>query len=148
MRGEMKYWDDLKSTPVRKYGPLIFSSELLDQLLDMLGEKHPIHASDGFAQSNERRKRIVPGGFIHSMTSGWIVKHGSPVAILGLRTMTWEFVSPLYPDVPFFFSTETVGAEEIDEHRGIIRTVRRVFDENEKTYAIGRMNVVMKRRPK
>ncbi|GLQ87934.1 MaoC family dehydratase [Dyella flagellata] len=114
----------------------------------MMGEKHPIHASDGFAQSNARRKRIVPGGFIHSITSGWIVQHGSPVAILGLRSMNWSFVNPLYPDVPFFFTTETVGSEEIDEHRGIVNTVRRVFDESDNTYAIGRMNVVMKRRPK
>jgi acyl dehydratase len=144
----MKYWEDLKESSVRRYGPLVFSSELLDQLLDLMGEKHPIHASDAFAKSNERKKRIIPGGFIHSITSGWLVQHGSPVAILGLRSMTWDFVRPLYPDVPFYFTTETASAEEVDENIGLVSTIRRVCDKDGKAYAIARMRVVMKRRPK
>jgi len=132
---------------LRRYGPLTFPTELLDQLLDLMGEKHPIHASDGFAQSNDRKKRIIPGGFIHSITSGWIVQHGAPVAILGLRSMHWDFVRPLYPDIPFYFTTETASAEEINESVGLVNTIRRVCDEDGRAYAIGRMSVVMKRRP-
>ncbi|MGA8496114.1 MAG: MaoC family dehydratase [Xanthobacteraceae bacterium] len=147
MSNDIKYWEDLRSPPVRRYGPLTFPTALLDQLLDLMGEKHPIHASDGFAQSNDRKKRIIPGGFIHSITSGWIVQHGSPVAILGLRSMTWDFVRPLYPDTSFYFTTETSSAEEIDDKTGVVNTVRRVCNENGQTYAIGRMSVVMKRRP-
>jgi hypothetical protein len=143
----IKYWEDLQASPVRRYGPVIFSSALLDQLLDLMGEKHPIHASDSFAQSTERQQRIIPGGFIHSITSGWIVQHGSPVAIIGLRSMHWDFVRPLYPDVPFYFTTETASAEPIDARAGLVNTVRRVCDEAGHAYAIGRMSVVMKRRP-
>ena len=143
----IKYWDDLRSAPPRRYGPLTFSSQLLDQLLDLMGEKHPIHASDSFAQSTARRQRIVPGGFIHSITSGWIVQHGSPVAIIGMRSMSWDFVRPLYPDVPFYFTTETAGSEAIDARAGVLNTVRRVCDEAGLTYAIGRMSAVVRRRP-
>ncbi len=146
--GNVKYWEDLRNPEPRRFGPLTFSSELLDQLLDLLGEKHPIHSSDSFAQSTERKKRIVPGGFIHSITSGWIVQHSSaPVAIIGLRSMHWDFVRPLYPDIPFYFTNETVNSEEIDERMGMLNTVRRVVDEEGRAYAIGRMSVVMKRRP-
>jgi acyl dehydratase len=145
--GLMKYWEDLEAAPTHRFGPLTFTTELLDQMLDLLGEKHPIHASDSFAQSNERRKRIVPGGFIHSITSGWIVRHSSPVAIIGLRSMNWDFVRPLYPDVPFYFTTETASAAPIDERAGLLNTVRRVCDEEGKAYAIGRMSVVIQRRP-
>lgn len=143
----MKYWEDLRESPVRQYGPLSFTTQLLDQLLDLLGEKHPIHASDSFAQSNNRKRRIVPGGFIHSITSGWITQHGSPVAILGLRSMTWNYVRPLYPDVPFYFTTETVSAEEVDEQVGLLGTRRRVCDEADRVYAIGQIDVVVRRRP-
>lgn len=143
---EMKYWEDLKDSRSHKYGPLTFSQELLDSLLEMMGEKHPIHADPAFALANDRRKPIVPGGFIHSITSGWIVRHGSPVAIIGLRSMQWNFIKPLYPDVPFFFTTETERSEEINERAGLVWTKRTVMDENGSPYAIGRMNVVMKRR--
>lgn len=146
--GNVKYWEDLRNPAPHRFGPLTFSSGLLDQLLDLLGEKHPIHSSDSFAQSTERKKRIVPGGFIHSITSGWIVQHSSaPVAIIGLRSMHWDFVRPLYPDIPFYFTNETVNSEEIDERMGMLNTVRRVVDEEGRAYAIGRMSVVMKRRP-
>jgi acyl dehydratase len=143
----MKYWEDLVSSPVRRYGPLTFSSQLLDQLLDLMGEKHPIHASDSFAQSTERKQRIVPGGFIHSITSGWVVQHGSPVAIIGLRSMSYDFLRPLYPDVPFYFTTETSSSEAIDARCGVLNTVRRVCDEKGQAYAIGRMSAVVRRRP-
>ena len=146
MPPDMKYWEDLKESPVRRYGPLTFSTELLDQLLDMMGEKHPIHSSDGFAKSLDRRQRIVPGGFIHSITSGWIAQRASPVAIIGLRSMHWDFVRPLYPDVPFYFTTETTDAEAISSEAGVINTIRRVCDETGKAYAIGRMSAVVKRR--
>ncbi|WP_306204379.1 MaoC family dehydratase [Actinoplanes sp. RD1] len=142
----MKYWEDLRSAPVRRFGPLTFPTALLDQLLDLMGEKHPVHDSDSFAALTSRRQRIVPGGFIHSITSGWTVRHGSPAAVVGMRTLAWDFVRPLYPDVPFWFTTETVHSTEIDERLGLVDSVRRVVDENDRTYAIGRMSVVMLRR--
>lgn len=144
----VKYWEDLRESPVRQYGPLSFTTQLLDQLLDMLGEKHPIHVSDDFAQSTNRRQRIIPGGFIHSITSGWITQHGSPIAIVGLRSMTWNFVRPLYPDVPFYFTTETVSAQEVDDQIGLLSTRRRVCDEGDRAYAIGQIDIVIKRRPR
>jgi hypothetical protein len=147
MARSMKYWEDLRESTLRQYGPLSFTTQLLDQLLDLMGEKHPIHANDSFAQSNNRKQRIVPGGFIHSITSGWITQHGSPVAILGLRSMTWNYVRPLYPDVPFYFTTETVSAEAVDEKVGLLSTRRRVCDEADRVYAIGQIDVVIKRRP-
>ncbi|MGW3917611.1 hypothetical protein ACWEBX_40030, partial [Streptomyces sp. NPDC005070] len=90
--GAVKYWEDLAHAPVRRFGPVVFGSALLDQLLDLMGEKHPVHDSDDFAQGTDRRQRIVPGGFIHSITSGWVVQHGSPAAIVGLRRLSWDFV--------------------------------------------------------
>jgi acyl dehydratase len=111
-----------------------------------MGEKHPIHDSDTFAKSTSRKRRIVPGGFIHSFTSGWVVQHGSPSAIVGLRSVTWDFVRPLYPDKPFFFTNNFVSSVEIDDRLGLINTMRRVFDEADRVYAIGRMNVVILRR--
>jgi hypothetical protein len=143
--GAMKYWEDLAEAPVRRFGPVVFSSALLDQLLDLMGEKHPVHDSDSFAHGTDRRQRIVPGGFIHSITSGWVVQHGSPAAIVGMRSLKWDFVRPLYPDTPFWFTTSTDRAVEIDERIGLVETTRRVFDEAERTYAIGRMSVVLQR---
>nr|WSY51497.1 hypothetical protein OG999_16135 [Streptomyces sp. NBC_00886] len=144
--GGVKYWEDLAEAPVRRFGPLVFSGALLDQLLDLMGEKHPVHDSDSFAHGTDRRQRIVPGGFIHSITSGWVVQHGSPAAIVGLRRLNWDFVRPLYPDTPFWFTTRTDRATEIDDRLGLIETTRRVLDENDRTYAIGRMSVVLLRR--
>jgi acyl dehydratase len=141
------YWEDLAEAPVRRYGPLVFTSQLLDQLLDLMGERHPIHDSDAFAQSMSRKQRIVPGGFIHSITSGWVVQHSVPVAVIGLRSVTWDFIRPIYPDVPFYFTNRTLRKTEIDHRRGMIDTERRVFDENDQVHAIGRMNAVVLRRP-
>ncbi|WP_105970781.1 MaoC family dehydratase [Streptomyces geranii] len=140
------YWEDLKEASARSYGPVVFSSELLDQLLNLLGEKHPIHDSGAFAESVDRRQRIIPGGFIHAITSGWVVRHGSAGAVLGLRSMNWDYVRPLYPDTPFWFTTETEHSELIDDRCGLVRTVRRVHTEDDRVYAIGRLSVVFMRR--
>ena len=143
---DVKYWEDLVDAPVRRFGPLTFPTGLLHQLLDLMGEKHPIHDDPAFAARAKRTQPIVPGGFIHSITSGWSVQHGAPAAIVGMRSMNWDFVRPLYPDVPFYFSTETSHTEEIDERVGLVDTVRRVVNEADRTYAIGRLSVVMLRR--
>lgn len=143
---EVVYWEDMVHAPIRRSGPLTFSSELLDQLLDLMGEKHPIHDDPAFAARARRTRPIVPGGFIHSITSGWSVQHGGRAAIVGMRSMHWDFVRPLYPDVPFYFTTETTHTEEIDERVGLINAVRRVVDEADRAYAIGRTSVVMLRR--
>ena len=143
---DIKYFEDLVGAPVRRFGPLVFPSKLLDELLDLMGEKHPIHDDAAFAARAKRTRPIVPGGFIHSITSGWTVQHGSPAAIVGMRSMHWDFVRPLYPDVPFYFTTETSHTAEIDERLGLVDSVRRVVDEADHTYAIGRMSVVMLRR--
>jgi hypothetical protein len=66
---------------------------------------------------------------------------------VGLRSVVWDFVRPLYPDTPFFFTTETESAEIVDERLGLVKTVRKVFDEANRTIAIGRMNVLVQRRP-
>jgi acyl dehydratase len=143
---EVKYFEDLVGAPPRRFGPLTFPTALLEQLLDLMGEKHPIHDDPAFAARVERTRPIVPGGFIHSVTSGWTVQHGSPAAIVGMRSMHWDFVRPLYPDVPFYFTTETARTVEVDARIGLVETVRRVVDEAEQTYAIGRLSVVMLRR--
>jgi acyl dehydratase len=143
---EVKYWEDLVGAPVRRFGPLTFPAELLDQLLELMGEKHPIHDDPAFAARANRTRPIVPGGFIHSITSGWIVQHGAPAAVVGLRSLHWDFVKPLYPDVPFYFTTENSHTEEIDERFGLVDSVRRVVNEAGRAYAIGRMSVVILRR--
>jgi acyl dehydratase len=140
------YWEDLINAPLRRYGPVVFTSQLLDQLLELMGENHPVHKSDVFALSTSRKRRIIPGGFIQSFTSGWSVQHSSPAAIVGLRSATWDFIRPLYPDEPFFFTNATVSFSELDDRQGLVNTERRVFDENEQLYAVGRMNVVILRR--
>jgi acyl dehydratase len=147
-RPRLVYWEDLVDSIPRRYGPLMFTTALLDQLLDLLGEKHPLHDDDHFARSLSRRRRIIPGGFIHSITSGWIVQHGAPAAVVGLRSITWDFVRPLYPDVPFFFTNHAKELTELDERMGLVKTERRVVDEEQHLYAIGRMNAVMLRRPR
>jgi len=144
--GDVKFWEDLACAPVRTYGPLEFPSSLLEHLLDLMGEKHPIHDDPAFATAARRSRPIVPGGFIHSITSGWTVQHGARAAIIGMRSMQWDFVKPLYPDVPFYFTTQTARAEEIDERFGLINTVRRVIDDDGGAYAIGRMSAVVLRR--
>lgn len=140
------YWEDLKEATPRRYGPVVFGSDLLDQLLNLLGEKHPIHDSGAFAESVDRRQRIIPGGFIHAITSGWVVRHGSAGAVLGLRSMNWDYVRPLYPDTPFWFTTETAHSELIDDRCGLVKSVRRVHTEDNRVYAIGRLSVVFMRR--
>jgi acyl dehydratase len=146
-RGRMKYWEDLAGAGPRRFGPLEFGSQLLDHLLDLMGEKHPIHDDEAFAASASRPGRIVPGGFIHSITSGWTVQHGSPAAIIGMRSMTWRFVRPLPLDSPFWFTTETTGSTVLSEKAGLVDTVRKVTDGDRSTYAIGRLSVVVLRRP-
>jgi acyl dehydratase len=141
----MLYWDQLIGSAPHEYGPLVFSSELLDHLLELMGEKHPVHSSDDFAATTSRRKRIVPGGFIHSITSGWAVRHGSPVAVVGLRSVHWDFISPLYPDTPFYFSNSYRRSEAVDDRLGILVTERRVYDADKHLHAIGRMNVLVLR---
>lgn len=145
-RPRVLYWEDIIRLPIRRYGPVVFTSQLLDQLLELMGEKHPVHQSDGFAQLTSRKRRIVPGGFIHSITSGWTVKHGSCSAVVGLRSITWDFVRPIYPDEPFFFTNNVVSSSEIDERLGLVNSVRRVFDENDRVHAIGRLSVLLLRR--
>lgn len=144
---DYKYWESLVQGPARQYGPLVFTTDLLDKLLDLMGEKHPIHDNATFAHLNSRQQRIIPGGFIHSITSGWIVQRGAPTAVVGMRSMNWSFVRPLYPDVPFWFSTEITEAEVINKRLGLINTTRRVFDENGRTYAVGRLSAVILRQP-
>lgn len=146
-RSGMKYWEDLAQAPVRRFGPLTFTGALLDHLLDLMGEKHPIHDDAEFASSVQRPGRIVPGGFIHSITSGWTVRHGAPAAIIGMRSMQWTFVRPLPLDTEFYFTTESVGASPVDKRVGLVDTVRKVMDADGKAYAIGRMSVVVLRRP-
>ena len=146
MAVELKYWEDVMAAPVRRFGPVVFHSALLDNLLDLMGEKHPVHDDDSFAQITSRRQRIVPGGFIHSITSGWAVQHGAPVAVVGIRSLAWDFIRPLYPDTPFWFTTEHHNAQAIDERLGLVTSVRRVVNDNDEVIAIGRMNVVILRR--
>ena len=146
-RRPLMYWEDLVDAAPRHYGPVVFGGDLLDTLLNLLGEKHPIHDSGAFAQQVDRRRRIIPGGFIHAITSGWVVQHGRPGAIVGMRSMHWDFVRPLYPDTPFWFTTETEHTEPIDARCGLVRTVRRVHDADDRAYAIGRMSVVLLRKP-
>lgn len=145
---EYKYWDDMKEGSKKEYGPLVFSTQLLDNLLEMMGEKHPIHTEASFATINNRKQRIIPGGFIHSITSGWIVQRGSATAVVGMRSMHWSFVRPLYPDTEFWFSTEVTKCEAINDRLGRVDTTRRVFGADNKTYAIGKMSAVIRRRPR
>jgi len=141
------YSEDVIGASPRRYGPASITAQQLDQLLELTGEKHPIHKSDAFARSNARSGRIIPGGIIQSFTSGWVVRHSIPAAVVDLRAATWEYLRPLYPDQPFFFTNIAFSFSEIDEQLGLVDTERRVFDETEQLYAIGRMNVVMLRRP-
>jgi acyl dehydratase len=145
--GGMKYWEDLAEAPPRHFGPLRFSSGLLEHLLDLMGEKHPIHDDESFAESADRPGRIVPGGFIHSITSGWTVRNGSPAAIVGMRSMNWRFIKPLPLDTDFYFTTETADAVDLNDRAGLVTTVRRVTDGAGGTYAIGRLSVVVLKRP-
>ena len=46
---DVKYWEDLVDAPVRRFGPLAFPTKLLHELLDLMGEKHPIHDDPAFA---------------------------------------------------------------------------------------------------
>jgi acyl dehydratase len=146
-RTRLAYWEDIAGGTEHRFGPLSCSSALLDHLLDLLGERHPIHDDQSFAAANQRRGRVVPGGFIHSITSGWTVRHSSPAAIVGMRSMTWNFVRPLLVDTPFYFTTRPVQAQALDDGVGLVETLRRVVDENDRAYAIGRMSVVVLRRP-
>ena len=66
--------------------------------------------------------------------------------MVGLRQLDWTFVRPLYPDTPFFFTTETDHTEPLNDRFGLVNSTRRVFGEDEQTLAIGRMSVVMLRR--
>lgn len=143
----MKYWEDLAEAPPRQFGPLTFSTGLLEHLLDLMGEKHPIHDDESFAESADRPGRIVPGGFIHSITSGWTVRHGSSAAIIGMRSMNWRFMKPLPLDTDFYFTTETADATNLNDRVGLVTTVRKVTNGAGSTYAIGRLSVVVLKRP-
>jgi hypothetical protein len=142
----MVHWEDLANAASRRYGPLSVSSELLEQLLEMSGEVHPIHKSDRFALSVGLERRSVPPGLLQSLTSGWAVRHGFAVALVNVRSAAWDFVRPLYPDQPFFFTNATIGSSEIDDSLGLVSTERRIFDESGEVYAVGRIDMVMLRR--
>ena len=78
----MMYWEDLAAAPMRRYGPITITNDSWISLLDIFGEKHPVHLSDSFARSIYRQGRIIPGVFIHSVTSGWVVQMPSPWLLL------------------------------------------------------------------
>lgn len=145
---QIAYWEDMCDASVHRYGPVVFTSELLDELLDMLGEKHPVHTGEMSSFDSSRPRRIVPGGYIHAITSGWVVKHGTAAAIVGMRSMHWDFIQPLYPDVPFYFTTETEASSVVSASLGLITSLRRVIDDDDHTYAVGRMNVLVTRKPR
>jgi acyl dehydratase len=142
----VEWWEDVAGAPPRRYGPLTVTGDLLDRMLDLTGEHHPLHHDPGFAAAIGRLDRVVPGGLIHSITSGWVVRHGSPMAVIGLRSMSWDFVRPLYIETAFWFTTTVDHAECLDDRTGLVNLVRKVTDEANRTHAIGRLSAVLLRR--
>lgn len=143
----LRYWEDVAADPPRRLGPLSISSELLDQQVALLGEEHPLHTDDAFAQAVlGRRRRVVPGGMLHGVVAGWLVQHEGPVAVAALRSVHWDFVRPLHPDDLFWCDVTVRQAEAMDARTGAVNLVRRLADERGRAYAIGRLDLLILRR--
>jgi len=131
----------------RRFGPLSVSVEVLDQQVALLGEGHPLHTDDGFARAVlGHRRRVVPGGLLHGVVAGWLVRHEGPVAVTALRSVHWDFVRPVHPDDPFWCDVSVRRAEVLDARTGTVHLVRRLTDEQGQAYAIGRLDLVVLRR--
>lgn len=140
-------WEDVVADSPRRLGPLSVSVEVLDQQLTLLGEGHPLHTDDTFARAVlGRRRRVVPGGLLHGVVAGWLVRREGPVAVAALRSVHWDFVRPVHPGDPFWCDVSVRRAEVLDARTGTIHLVRRLTDEQGRAYAIGRLDLVVLRR--
>jgi acyl dehydratase len=144
-----RYWEDLAqlaAQPPERCGPVVIPTARLDAFLEITGERHPIHADPQFAAQAGRRDRVVPGGLLHSATTGWGVEHGAALAVIGMRSMHWDFVRPVYPDTQLWFTSTFQNPVAIDPRIGVVEVTRKVIDAEEQTLAIGRLSLVMMRR--
>lgn len=140
-------WEDVVADSPRRVGPLSVSAELLDQQVALLGEAHPLHTDDVFVRAVLGcRRRVVPGGMLHGVVAGWLVRHEGPLAVTALRSMHWDFVRPVHPGDPFWCDVTVRRAEVLDAQTGAVNLIRRLTDEQGRGYAIGRLDLVVLRR--
>lgn len=142
----LRYWEDLVDSPPSRCGPIVITSTALHAVLEQTGECHPVHTDVDFAISVGHRGVLVPGALVHSATSGCDYRCRGPLAVTGLRSMSWDFVRPVYPDTPFWCVTTVVATQALDDGAGLVDTVRKVQDAASHTLAVGRMNMVVRRR--
>ncbi|MEU1132333.1 MaoC family dehydratase [Streptomyces sp. NPDC005900] len=142
----MKYWEDFSKAQKLRHGPFEVSSELLDTLLDLLGENHPVHTDDEFARITGRSRRIVPGSVIHAVVNGLHMRYDGPAAVIGMRSTSWDFVRPMYPDEPHWLTIRVDGMSEVDELRGQVDLTCRVLDADGRVCTVSRTNALVFRR--
>lgn len=143
---ELLAWEDLATAPPRHFGPVTITEEQVERFLELTGERHPLHTDTAWTMAVAGAPRVVPAGLVHSVTSGWAVRHAGPAAVLGLRSVTWDFVRPLHPGMPFWFVVTTTASEALDERIGLVDVTRRVLDDQDRTHALGHLNLAVLRR--
>jgi acyl dehydratase len=143
----VRCWEDVAAENPRRVGPLVVSFELLEQHLALLGECHPLHTDDVFARAAlGHPTRVVPGSLVPGVVAGWLMRHEGPVAVVGLRSMHWDFVRPLHPGQPFWCEVSVRAGEVVDARTGTVAQTRRLTDEQGRTHAIGRLQLLLLRR--
>lgn len=140
------WWEDLTPGSRHLSGPVTVSASMLAEYLRLTGERHPIHRDVEFAQSLGRPERVVPGSMIHSLASGAVISGAGPMAVVGMRSMTWDFVRPVCVGTPWWCQTTVRAAAVIDDRTGLVELVRKVVDDQEHSYALGRVSLVVLRR--
>ena len=143
----LRFFEDCVAGQEWHLGPLVITVEALDRFLEVVGERHPIHVDRAFAHAAARHGRIVPGGMLHSYTTGAIGRQLGFAAVVAMRSFRYDFVSPLSPGEPFFVHRRIETVALINERLGRVTERRRILDPVDHAYAIGEIDAVLLRRP-
>jgi acyl dehydratase len=143
---DLARWEDLRPGSQHLVGPVTVSAPMLEEYLRLTGERHPIHYDVEFVQSLGRPERVVPGSMIHSLASGAMISGAGPMAVVGMRSMTWDFVRPVCVGTPWWCQTTVRTVTVIDDQTGLVELGRKVIDDRDHSYALGRVSLVVLRR--
>ena len=129
-----KKFDEISVGEVLEAGPLLLSDSELNVILKITGEKHPIHEAE----------KVIPAGILHSVVAGALVTAGGSWDVVGLKTMTWRFMSAIKTEQQFMVRGEVLRCIEVDDSVGIV-TVRRTLTTTAGVCAVGEIVIAVAR---
>ena len=96
--------------------------------------RHKIHYSDSYAQSEGHRDIVVQrgllGNFLARQIGNWLPSHGS------IRRLSWRVIESAYPDEPIICKTELTGTLR-SEHSIYLKFASRIIGTNSRLIVKG-----------